>query len=88
MLNYCPNCHLVSFGKNGWRYINKYNTVRMCKYCNHPIERFPLTRAPAWWLRLQEDAHSRWKETHTAKGDRNEHDRCFGKRNEVLVQLR
>ena len=61
MLNLCPKCHMVSFGKDGWRYINKYKHIRLCSHCSHPIERYPVNQAPEWWLRKQCRLHSEWE---------------------------
>ena len=61
MLNLCPKCHMVSFGKKGWRYINKFNHIRLCSYCGHQISRYSINKAPDWWLRKQSQLHSEWE---------------------------
>jgi hypothetical protein len=61
MLNLCPHCHLVTFGKYGWRYVNKYNRARLCVCCNHVIERYPVGKAPEWWLNTQRRLHAQWE---------------------------
>ena len=46
MMNVCPNCHLVTFGEHGWRFINKYNRSRLCICCNHAVDRYPVEHLP------------------------------------------
>ena len=60
MINVCTNCHAVSFGRNGWRYINKYNHGRLCVICNHGIKRYEYD-IPDAWLEEQKQLHERWK---------------------------
>ena len=50
MMYVCPNCHLVSFGENGWRFINKHNRARLCVCCNHAVDRYKVENAPEWWI--------------------------------------
>lgn len=61
MMNVCPNCHLVTFGEHGWRFINKYNRSRLCICCNHAVDRYPVKHAPEWWIGSQRRMHTQWE---------------------------
>ena len=67
MINICPNCHAVSFGKKGWRYVNHYNRVKLCINCNTRVQCYPAAWAPAWWLQMQQSLHTRWESEHHCK---------------------
>lgn len=60
-MNVCPNCHLVTFGEHGWRFINKYNRSRLCICCNHAVDRYPVKHAPEWWIGSQRRMHTQWE---------------------------
>ncbi len=68
MMNVCPNCHLVTFGEHGWRFINKYNRSRLCICCNHAVDRYPVEHPPEWWIGSQRRMHAEWKAHRTEKG--------------------
>ena len=57
MVNVCPNCHAVSYGKNGWRYINKYNRSKLCLVCNKGIKSYKDGSVEEWWIGEQERLH-------------------------------
>ena len=65
-MNYCRNCHAVTYGKDGWRYINKYNRYKLCRVRNHGVEKIPDEWATESWLEEQKMLHEMWKREHTA----------------------
>ena len=67
MMYVCPNCHLVSFGENGWRFINKHNRARLCVCCNHAVDQYKVENAPEWWIGSQRKMHAEWKAQRTGK---------------------
>ena len=57
-INLCPNCHAVSYGENGWRYINKYNRAKLCIVCNHGITEYK--DLPESFIEEQKKLHEEW----------------------------
>ena len=65
-VNVCPNCHAVSYGKNGWRYINKYNRAKLCVVCNHGIVTYKDGIISDRKIIELEKEHEIWMEGHSA----------------------
>lgn len=61
MVNVCPNCHAVSYGKNGWRIINKYNGAKFCAVCNHGIKCYK--DVDDVWIEEQKRLHEEWRKS-------------------------
>ena len=60
-VNVCPNCHAVSFGKDGWRYINKYNRAKLCVVCNHGIVGYKEGFLSEEEIEAQKRKHEEWR---------------------------
>lgn len=60
-VNVCPNCHAVSFGNDGWRYINKYNRTRLCLICNKEICSYKEGWLNDWWIENEKRLHEEWR---------------------------
>ena len=59
MVNVCTRCHAVTYGKSGWRVINKYNGGKLCLVCNGGMRTFKGAVDEAW-LEEQKKLHDEW----------------------------